>query len=396
MSIVSLSIYVFLLYLCFRLDYDAKHPFLMIWLYNIPFVVIPGVYAIYFSTYDLKVVSAFFIFSSLCQLVYLGSSLLMPSTKLKYHHIKKVNTQDFRFVAFFCFYIPLFLSAILFILNFPSFVDSRGSYLQMFYAYSIMYLVGFWYYFKSKSKIYVFIIFLIFSFQILVFKSRGSFSYIVMPFVFFMVSRGISFKVIFKLFSIVTVLFFCIIILKSYRWASNSGGANLSILIDGFFYIFSVLFTKGELSLINHAFFVFDLCSGDDYICNQATTVDKLIASRFFDYSVSGAAYQIWDLITHQYGVGGSLHSLSYGVAFFDLKYYGVLYFLALSFMRLLTSYILTINYGLLIIGPLMYFCLFFSRGSVYNSIVPFLISVFLFFCFYFLFFLTKKTLFSK
>lgn len=391
MEYLSLLFFVLTLSFSFFMDYKVKHPFLMIWLYNIPFVVLPGIYAVYNSTYPSSTINGFFLFAAFCQLVYCFLALLLPQHNNSFIVKDVTLNSELKLVAPICFYIPLILTVILILLNYPNLVKSRGGSLQIIYAYSIMYLVGFWYFYKSKSKVYTFLIILILLFQILVFKSRGSFAYIVMPFVFFSICRGLNFKALIWLALISVSLLSLVIMLKSYRWASNSGAVDVELLSSGFMYIMSVLFTKGELALINHSFFVYEICTGNSPICGQATLIDKLFASRISDYNVEGAAYQIWDRVTGQIGVGGSLHSLSYGVAFFDLKYLGVFYFVALALLRALISFILPVSYGLLVIGPLMYFCLFFSRGSVYNSLVPLVVSLIIFMLFYLFFYFFKK-----
>lgn len=359
---------------CFYIDYKQNHPFLLIWAFNVPFVVIPFFYSIVTTSVEVDVLFNVIIFSLLCNLTYLITNFIF--IRCGFFHVKCFNLESINsglneFYSKVWLYFTLSLLLFIIILYFPNYESSRGGALQLGAMYAIMFMSSFLYLFYEKKSPSLWLAVIGCLFFLIVFKSRGALAYVIVPFIFIYIIKGINFKKLAFLFMTSIVLLMLVIFIKSYRWLSNDGGGDFLQLMDTAFYIFSVLLTKGELALINNFYGAYIVCENSPMHCYNWTLIDKLLIARFTDEPTLNAAYVIWNLIEGNPNVGGSLHSLSYGVSFFDGKWFGVIYFFFLSFFRVQVFYLMKNTYSLMFLGPVIYFTLFFSRGSMYNAIMP-------------------------
>jgi hypothetical protein len=207
---------------------------------------------------------------------------------------------------------------------------------------------------------------------VLMFKSRGSIAYMIMPVVFYLFIRmgGLK-KYLYLVFS-GAVLLALVILIKAYRWSSGDGSLNIDAFYDFIGYHYSILFSQGDLALIVYSKSAFEMCMIGYENCGGWSEFNKFIHLIFpFAGEVKSTAYLIWDYVIGASEIRGSLHALSYGIAFLDGSWFGVLYFAFLAFIRQSVLIMITRYHSIFIIGPSIYFALFFSRGSVYNGFIP-------------------------
>jgi len=367
---------------CFYIDYKQRHPFLFIWAFNIPFVVIPFFYSVFFSGVNYDVLINAILFSTLCNVVYLASTLSLLKAGVfgfRCFDLQSIDSKLNYFYGKFWLVFTLALLTIIIILFYPNYSASRGGSLQLATMYSMMFMSSFLYLFYIKKSRLLWLVVISCVFFLVVFKSRGALAYVVIPLMFIYIAKGIDLKKMAYLIAIAIFLLLLVVVIKSFRWISNDGGGGVIQILDTSLYIFSVLFTKGELALINNFYDVYETCGASQSFCYNWTVINKFFVARFTGEPTLNAAYLIWNFIKGTYNVGGSLHSLSYGVAFFDGGWLGVIYFIFLAFLRMLIFILMKNKYSLMFLGPVLYFTLFFSRGSLYNSLMP-LVVCFMFF----------------
>ncbi|WP_423840096.1 hypothetical protein ONE56_00980 [Vibrio mytili] len=226
---------------------------------------------------------------------------------------------------------------------------------------------------KERFDFYFLLLILVIIFVTITFKSRGSLSYSLIPLVYLSIIRGLNYKKIAKLLLLSIIFVLLIVVLKSYRWLS-SGSFTLIDMFDLSLDIFKLLFVSGDFSIVKYYFSSISYCMNN--ACYDWSIVDKLLVSRFIGDLVITPAYALWNILQGTPNVGGSLHLLSYGASFFDGAWLGGLYFIFLSFVRMFSIAFLEGAYRIFCIGPLLYFSLFFSRGSVYNAIPVVILSL--------------------
>lgn len=359
------------------LDWKQKSPFFMLWPLGVLFFYLPLVVYWLDGEYPDYVIFEAFLYSSLCNFAYIvGVSLaafLAPSNAASITglNVFPSRAKDIVIVTAILA-VPLIL-----IMNGVSVQRILGSTLsdkrELSSWYLIIILIASFlipqivYSVKNKKIWMTLGIALIFLMVALYFRSRSILVLLCLPvgyyFLMFTKSGGV------KIFLLGVIAFFLSVILKVVRYQGElRDGLDFSQWGESFRYVMSEQFASGDFSISKVFLSVIQDCSVQAW-CGSMSFFNKVASNLGLYPKENTIEYELYDFYV-QSGVGGSLHPTGYGFSYADFGGFGgVILFLLLAFYRAIIHKVLMgSNRNFAYLGFIMYFVLFFSRGSVYNS----------------------------
>ncbi|EJG1211989.1 hypothetical protein CVA87_RS22030, partial [Vibrio parahaemolyticus] len=361
--------------MCFFYDYKNKNTFLFIWMLNVVFVLYP-ISVSYFSEYQIEIDSSL-MFISICNFTYLVSSIVIRSMLRRESGFKVDFSQSVNFTYKWLVWILALSIPLIFIFKGISLSTIMQSdlttkrQLGFFYLFVIL-LCAFVFpnvvlFYKQKDKISVSIVLAVFVLVLLFFRSRSVLSYIALPIAFYILynTKHGLFKL--SLFGVCAYFFSQLVKVIRYQ-GSLSDGLDISRWGESFNYVTSNSIDSGDLSIYKIYLNIISDCEFYSW-CGSWTYIQK-IASWFLPglEKIKTIEYLLYEEYV-QAGVGGSLHPLSYGIAYSEGGgILGAVYFIFLAILSELNGRMIEKSFYIFS-GFSMYFCLFFSRGSVYNGL---------------------------
>ncbi|MGE8545544.1 MAG: O-antigen polymerase [Acinetobacter johnsonii] len=367
---------------CMYLDWKAKSPMVLFWFLNIPFLYIPFFFFIkegFFHEGVFVVASNFII---ICNLIYFFLVLFFGGKKDYLLDLsEKKHKNILIYLVGFSILFIFFMNGI----NLESFLESNltskrdlGVWYIVLLGLSAFIFSQFIYAYENKKIVLGVFIISIFLIILLYFRSRSIIGLFFLPLFFYILFFDKSKRYLLLIF--VPFIFILSQLVKAIRYqGSLSNSLEGGGVKDSFSEILAKNFTSGDLSIVSVFFQVIEECNISTW-CGNFTFFQKIF-SKFYFWKFDGKTieYELYDSFVTS-GVGGSLHPTSYGYSYADAGgFIGVIYFIVLFFSRfLIHRFLLTSHLNYLYFGFIMYFVLFFSRGSVYNGFV-FLVVVMLF-----------------
>lgn len=381
---------------CFFYDLKARHPFMFLWLFNIPFVFVPMTFWVFYDVEWTSFLIELNFFILLCNFSYLIASVILNFS----FGVKKLTSHSFfvdddNRVSDLFFIMFFIMSSFTVYINLGNILAAERTTFHILLVYLTIFTSSFLVHYFKTSKIKFFATAFLLILWFVMYKSRGALAYSLMPLLFYFIIVKISFKRIMYVFLAGGGMIFIVIAMKAYRWSTASGEFDFEYFLWVLSYQWSGVFTIGDLSIIKWAKVAFDMCVVSDAACGAFTELNKvgLILSNTSS-TLKSTAYLVWDFHKGESDIRGSLHALSYGISFLDGYWFGFVYFIFLAFLRLVINIQLSKRMSILIIGPCLYFITFFSRGSVFNGLIPLLIALVVNYILYFV--LSRLVLRSK
>jgi|GEM_PF-6416989 len=389
MSLIILIFVVFLSILLYRMEYQDRSPFLFLWGIMDLLVIMPFIFLR--ENYNEDVRFYVLLYVAFCKFFYLGTLYILKSRNLKEGkslEIKKYPLLSYKHTNAF---VVICLIGILLLvvssgMSVNSFMDSTVQTKREMGGLNILFillislvapfLVSF---FLNKQWKYFFLVLCVYLFVLVFFRSRSILVFVLLPlgyYVFYWKRNG---KKMLLILSILTLLI--AVSLKVFRYqGSIANGLNVEFFKEipkQIEYEFSE--GKGDL-FVGRVFFniVRDTNEESNYY-GHYTIVRKFIGLfTFNEEKIKTIEYLLFDHYAY-FSSGGSLHPTGYGVAYADFKYsLGVLLFVFLAILRVFVHRMIIITRDARLLGVCMYFCLFFARGSVYNSLILLLLVFFI------------------
>lgn len=380
MFYMIVSLYFITNYICYFVDRNKNHPFLFIWLFNFIFVAMPSIFWYFNSPEWYVFLLNFLLFSSICNIVYVLSCFFLqtiyPASKI--NPLNLVVVQDVLLLNIFWF-VFILLFFVFLIRNLETLPLVNKDIFYTFYLYIFIFVSSYSLYILYSNKRMFFVYLMVAILTMLLAKSRGALGYVVIPFVYYYFINKFTFMRMIALFFGSFFLFFLVVAMKAYRWAVAGGSFDLEHFLWVIGYQLGGAFEIGDLSIIRWSKAAFEMCSASDISCGSFTEIKKLFTSFVFSSEKDlSSSYLIWNYVMGESDIRGSLHALSYGIAYLDGYWFGFIYFFLLALLRHVVLIQITKMNFVLLLAPSLYFVLFFSRGSVFNGLVPLLMSVFI------------------
>jgi len=402
MIFLLLIIFVVLSLFAIKMEYKDNSPFIFIWITLLLLISLP----LLFLEYNIYIKIEVMIFCCLSLFFYISTLYLIKSIyryKGVNFKIKKYPFRDSKKSDKVIYYYILLLFLIMFVsgLTVDSIMSSRfldkmklGNYslIILFIVASICpYLI-----IALKRKKYKLTAAILFSFLVvlLFFRSRAILVLLFLPIGYYSFYWSKKGKIKILLIGVLGLILSFTIKLIRYQGTLNSG-LKKDLIIEGLPDLIDNELKNGNGDLfVGHVFFdmVRDVHQGEPYWFGNFSIIKKMlyILIPYDNEKTQTIDYQLFDYYIVP-GVGGSLHPTGFGVAYGDFGgWVGLVVFVFLAFFRIIVhSIILKLNDPKLI-GFVMFFVLFFARGSVYNATVL-LVSSILFFTLTSLFYKKKQ-----
>lgn len=364
--------------LCLRIDWRAESPFSFIWGLSFIFLFLPlFAYWLQGDVPERHLLEAF-LFMAVCNILYILTLIAFvrrggsgpKKVNLDYGPTKRRDTA----ILLGCLLIPLLLAAnglnIRTLLE-STLADKRA--LSFWYlailiicCYVFPQLIYAW---INRKKFLIVVLLFVFALVALYFRSRSLLAVLLMPIAYYVLFRvkNRSFWVI----GVGVVAFGAAQLLKVIRYqGSLEAGLDVSSWGDSLDYVLSNNLGSGDLSIASYFINVVADCS-PALSCGDWTLLTKALSKLgIVDFAGSTIEYRLYDYYVES-GVNGSLHPTGYGFAYADGgRFWGALYFPLLALLRLsIHRVLLHSRRNYIYMGFIMYFVMFFSRGSVYNSL---------------------------
>ncbi len=366
--------------MCFIYDYVNKNTFLFIWMLNFVFVLYP-ITVSYSNGLSLELSNAL-IFISICNFVYLISSaffaLLIGRNQPFRVDFDKLGGQRYSTFVLFCsISIPLvFISKGIGLSTIMVSDLATKRQLGILYLFVILLCAYVFphviYFYRKNQKLAAIFVFIVFLLVLLFFRSRSVLSYIALPVAFYILYTSKQGLLKLSIFGFCAYFFSQLVKVIRYQ-GTLSDGLDISRWGDSFKYVTSNSIESGDLSIYKVYFDIISDCEFNAW-CGSWSYIQK-IASWFLPSieKIKTIEYVLYDQYIES-GVGGSLHPLSYGIAYAEGGgVLGAIYFVFLALLSEINGRMIEKSFYIFS-GFSMYFCLFFSRGSVYNGL--FVISI--------------------
>ena len=365
-----------------RIEIKDKSPFFLLWLFNIIFVLLPLYVNNWGGLYSERTLIIALLYYLLANIIYtISLSLFRVFKKYRGYSIEIISFPLTSYKHTGSFVLFLILGIVLVFLSegisFSRFYSSNltdkrnlGG-VQILLVLFLSCLAPFSiFYFLKKQKIKAFAIFFIFLVILLYFRSRSLLSLLFLPiayYVFFWVKRGKGLLVFFGAF---VYLISQVVKVIRYQGALSDGLSykvikeQLPVIIESNFKV-----GTGDLSIVEFYIRVIE-----DYY-SAYWSGNWLFFKKFFNLFIPGTEniktieYELWDYY-FSFGTNGSMHPTLYGYSYADGGIFGVLFFVFLAFSRVHINTLINNTKDVRILGIVMYFVLFASRGSLYNSFI--------------------------
>ncbi len=359
------------------LDWKQRSPLLMLWPLNFLFFYLPLiVYWSYEEYHDYVMIEALS-YSIFCNLAYFLTAFLLTCVfKNSYLTVCGVNFESSKFKDYLILGAALSIPLI-FLLNGVGVSQILSSTLSDKRELSSWYLISILissflfpqiiYAIKNKKKFLIFLIVFVFLLVSLYFRSRSILVLMCLPAGYYIVR--------FTNFGIVKVLllgggaFLLSSVLKVIRYQGElKEGLNVSNWGGAFMDVIKSLFASGDFSIVKVFLQMIPDCKTSSW-CGTYSFVSKFFSNFGLSPETRTIEYTLYDNYVES-GVGGSLHPTGYGFSYGDAGgYLGVLFFVGLAIFRIfINRFLMNSERNYAYLGYVMYFTLFFSRGSVYNS----------------------------
>ena len=385
MSLIVLIFVVFLSVLLYRMEYQDRSPFLFLWGIMDLLVIMPFLFLKDYYSEDVRFYVLLYV--SFCKFFYLITLYILRSKNLK--EGKSLEIKSYPLLSYKhtnAFVVICLIGVLLLVvssgMSVNSFMDSTVQTKREMGGVNILFillislaapfLVSF---FLNRQWKYFVLVLLVYLFVLVFFRSRSILVFVLLPlgyYVFYWKKNG---KKILLIISILTLL--VAVGLKVFRYqGSISNALDVEFLQEipkQIKYEFSE--GKGDL-FVGRVFFniVRDTNEESNYYGNYTIVRKFLNLFTFNNEKIKTIEYLLFDHYAY-FSSGGSLHPTGYGVAYADFKYsLGVLLFVFLALIRVFVHKMIILTRDARLLGVCMYFCLFFARGSVYNSLVLLLI----------------------
>ena len=388
---------------CLTYEWKNQSPFVMLWLLLIAFAFMP-LMGIYFEgngqNYSIAVAS---VFISVYNIIYLCVCLVIDFSYQSYNKKHtyaldlEISNKKSTLLALTAISIPLVL--VLNGLDVNALLDSTLADKRSLTTWYLIIIIlscslfpGLIYSTHNKKNILTIVISFVFIIIALYFRSRSMLVMLLLPigyYFLFSARHGLI-----KLTILGIIAFIASQILKIIRYqGSLRDGLNIFNWGDTSEYVMSNSLESGDLSIVRVFLQITEDC-GTKLICGEWSLIIKYLSKiNLVDPIKSTFEYYLYDTYIES-GVNGSLHPTAYGFAYGDGgQYFGVIYFFMLPFLRLfILKILIETNRNLFYIGFVMYFILYFSRGSVYNALTLLLIPMIIELCIrIFLFIFSRK-----
>lgn len=368
------------LLVCLAYDWKKRSPFVILWLLSIVFVVLPLAGIFLDANSDLDLIAASSVFISACNSIYISVCLTIDYALYREKNIVRhtlnlsLSSRKTFIIWILVISIPLVL-----IVNGVNLTTLLESTLADKRALTTWYLViiilscslfpAVLYSIKNQKKFLTVAIIIVFILIALYFRSRSMLVMLLLPIGYHLLFS--SRKGPIKLLLLGVAAYFASQIIKIIRYqGSLRDGLNIYNWGETTEYVLSNSLASGDLSIVRVFLQITQDC-GTRLICGEWTLIEKYLSKIYLAPSVNSTfEYYLYDVYIES-GVNGSLHPTAYGFAYGDGgQYFGLIYFLLLPLLRLfLHEILIKSSRSLFYIGFVMYFILYFSRGSVYNSL---------------------------
>lgn len=373
---------------CVFLDYYDKNPLLFIWILSIFFVYLPLFINYQNEIIDINVVNNILLFSTLCHLVYLSSVVFFLGLLNKGNfRLKRENkNNDIGTLPIKIMYFFIGIVIVIFMINGigisqilnANLLTKRElglSSLLILFASSVV-LAQFYYVIKSKSFLNITSYLIFFILITLFYKSRSIIILSLLPLIYYLIFYVSQKKYKVIVFLIGPLILIFSQLLRALRYQGGLSNFDSNKLWSDFSNNLQKLFTEGDFAVINVYFNIIRDCDYVDW-CGKYTLLNSLSSLAFSFQGVKTLEYYLYDYYVSA-GINGSLHPTSFGFLYGDAGgYLGCFFFIFLGLIRsYITVFIIDSKYFFIFNGFVMYFVLFFSRGSIYNSLIFLLISI--------------------
>jgi len=374
---------------CLWIEWKDKSPFLMIWVLNFLFVYFPLITYWLDGGFPKYLLFEAFVFIAVCQLSYFVFLVLLKLAfcdgKLSSNfrlNLKSTRKKDI-LIILVALSIPFILLcngiSVAALLE-STLADKRSLslwYLTILIASSFLFPHVI--YTVSNKKWFLFFLTLsVFILVLLYFRSRSILVFMFLPIGFYLLfsnRRGLIWS-----FLIGCGVYVIAQVVKIIRYQGTlENGLNPSNWSSTAEQVISENVSRGDLSIVSVFLNVIDDCATASY-CGNWSFATKLFSTMGI---VGGGDKTIEYTLYDHYigsGMGGSLHPTCFGFAYADGGgFWGIFFFLFLAMLRVsIQKSLLSTPRNLAYLGFVMYFVVFFSRGSVYNS---FILVLFAFLC---------------
>lgn len=377
MILISFLIAIVSISLSAWIDWKHRSPFFMLWPLSFLFFYIPLLFYWFEGGYSRYTIFEAFLYSSLCNLFYFFGVLIsvrvfsFKGLTVTGLNLKPTKAKDL-FIIIGIFAIPAIL-----IINGVSLERILSSTLadkrELSYWYLISVLIASFvipqavYSVKNKKKLLTLGVVGVLILVSLYFRSRSMLVLFCLPAGYYLLMFTKSGG--FKLFIMGLIAFFLSVFLKVIRYQGElRDGLNLSNWNDSFYYIMNEQFSSGDFSISKVFLSIIEDCSAQSW-CGSFSFFAKFLSNFGLFSKERTVEYQLYDYYVTS-GVGGSLHPTSYGFSYADFGgFLGAMFFLLLALYRVLVDkFLMGSPRNFAYVGFVMYFVLFFSRGSVYNG----------------------------
>lgn len=372
----------------FFVDYKDKSPFVLLWPLNFIFVLLPVVTNYFIGTYSTEVILEALFFYIVCNFLYCMTVIFLKglstgfqfSTSVQNFDISPSRKKDSIVYACAALMILIFIVNGISIDRILSSTLSDKRDLSIWYLL-ILYLAAYLfpytlYAYFNKKRLMFFGLMCLYCLILLYFRSRSILAFVFLSFLYyilFWVRRGY----VYILTLGVTVLILSQV-LKVIRYqGALREGLSIERISDG---ITAVIMGNldsgsGDLSIAN--VFLDIVRDHQTAFWSGGWLLIVKFFGRFLGYDGSRTIeYVLWDNY-YAAGINGSLHPTGYGYFFADAGgFVGAIFFILLAFLRLFVQRLMIGVNPVAYLGFVMYFVLFFSRGSVYNGTMILLVGV--------------------
>lgn len=373
--VLILSVFIY------KIEYADRSPFLFLWGIMDLLVVMPFLFL--YKHYGENVCIYVLLYVSLCKFFYLITIYVLRrknlkegrSTEIEHYPLSSYkHTNTFVIICLIGIIILVISSG----MSVGSFMDSTVQTKREMGGVNVLFiilislvapfLVSF--YLKKQWKLFLFVL-LVYLFVLIFFRSRSILIFVLLPLAYYVFYWKKNGKRLLVLLSLSTLLL--AVGLKVFRYqGSVSNAMNIDLTEEVSKQIKSE-FSEGKGDLfVGRVFYniVRDIDDESAFSGNY-TLVEKFLNLFIFkSEKIKTIEYLLFDHYAY-FSSGGSLHPTGYGVAYADFKHnLGVLLFVLLAFIRVFIHKLIIATRDARLLGVCMYFCLFFARGSVYNSLV--------------------------
>lgn len=373
---------------CVFMDFFDRNPFLFIWVLSLFFVYIPLYVSFKLELIGINVVNIVLISAILSHFVYIISALFFLGlfNNGKYRVKRDIVERSDEKKSMVVMYLGIFLVFIIFIINGigiseimnATFLTKRelGNSSLLILITSSVVLAQSYHVIKSKNVLNIVFYSVFFIVIVAYYKSRSIIILALLPLIYYLIFFTKKKKYKIGVLIVGPLILIGSQLLRSLRHQGSLLNFDSDRLFVDFYSSISNIFIEGDFAVINVYFNIIRDCDSAHW-CGDFTLIQSLLGLLTQLQGTKTLEYYLYDYYIAA-GFNGSLHPTFLGFLYGDTGgFIGCTFFMFLGFLRsYISKFILDTSYFFLFIGFVMYFSLFFTRGSVYNSLVFLLMSI--------------------